>query len=154
MPPVAQAVFVGTVSALSSSVATFAVTQVRTGTLDGYLTGDSVEVRYGADAKYLDKGGSYIVGVAQDPVTMKLASTVRDGAELFGGAQVAGSNIACPEFEAAARTLHIDGTAIESGIFVRFFDQPWRVMLALVVPPVLVLMALLGVVWYRRGLRP
>lgn len=153
LPPTAQAVFVGTVTALSTSTATFSVTQVRAGSLDGYLTADSVEVRYGNDAKYLDKGATYIVGTAQDPVTLKLASTVRDGAELFGGAQVAGSNIACPEFDAVARTLHLDGSSIDSGIFVRFWDQPWRVVLALLLPPLLVLMALLGVVWYRRGLR-
>lgn len=153
MPPTAQAVFVGKVTSLSTSTATFEVTQVRAGSLDGYLAGKSVEVRYGNDTKYLDKGGAYIVGAAQDPVTMKLASTVRDGAELFGGAQVAGSNTACPEFEAAARTLHVDGTSIDSGILVRFWDQPWRVVLALLFPPVLVLMALLAVVWYRRGVR-
>lgn len=153
LPPTTQAVFIGTVTALSTSTATFEVTQVRAGSLDGYLAGKSVEVRYGNDAKYLDKGGDYIVGAAQDPVTMKLASTVRDGAELFGGAQVAGSNTICPEFEPAARTLHVDGTSIDSGIFVRFWDQPWRVVLALLLPPLLVLMALLGVVWYRRGLK-
>lgn len=153
LPPTAQAVFVGTVTATTTSTATFAVTQVRAGSLDGYLSADSVEVRYGNDAKYLDRGAAYIVGAAQDPVTMKLASTVRDGAELFGGAQVAGSNVACPEFEAVARTLHLDGSSIDSGIFVRFWDQPWRVVLALLFPPLLVLMSLLGVVWYRRGLR-
>lgn len=138
---------------MSSSTVTYSVTQVRAGSLDGYLSGDSVEVRYGNDSKYLDLDKTYIVGAAQDPVTLKLFSTVRDGAELFGGAQVAGSSSACPEFEAAARTLHSDGTAIESGIFVGLWDEPWRVALAFVVPPLLVLMAMLGVVWYRRGLR-
>jgi len=31
------------------------VTQVRAGTLDGYINGNSVEVRFGRDVKYLKK---------------------------------------------------------------------------------------------------
>lgn len=154
LPPTAQAVFVGTVIAKDVSTATFTVTQVRSGSLEGYIdTTNTVQVRYGRDVKYLNKGESYIVGVEQDQVTLKLASTVRDSAELFGGAEVAGSNTKCPTFEAAARTLHVNGTAINSGLFVKLFEQPWRIAAAFVVPPVLVLFGLVGLVWLRRGTR-
>ena len=154
LPPSAQAVFVGSVVAKDVSTATFSVTQVRAGSLEGYIDStNTVTVRYGGDVKYLDKGEKYIVGVEQDQVTLKLASTVRDSAELFGGAEVAGSNTKCPEFEAAARTLHIDGTSINSGLFVKLFEQSWRIVAAIVIPPTLVVFGLVGLVWFRRGTR-
>lgn len=153
LPPVAQAVFVGTIASLDPVAAVFTVTQVRAGTLDGYINADSLEVRYGRDVKYLKKGKTYIVGVALDSVTSKLSSTIRDSNELFGGAEVAGSNVRCPKFEAAARTLHSDGTSIDSGLFVTILDQPLRLLAALVLPTLLVFLALLALVWFRRGMR-
>ena len=153
LPPVAQAVFVGTIASLDPVAAVFTVTQVRAGTLDGYINADSLEVRYGRDVKYLKKGKTYIVGVALDSVTSKLSSTIRDSNELFGGAEVAGSNVRCPKFEAEARTLHSDGTSIDSGLFVTIFDQPLRLLAALVLPTLLVFLALLALVWFRRGMR-
>ncbi len=152
--PLAQAVFIGTLATVDPVTAVFMVTQVRAGSLEGYIDNNNkVEVRYGSDVKYLAMGDSYIVGVATDKVTLKLSSTIRDKAELFGGAEVAGSNQRCPTFEAAARTLHINGGAIDSGIFVKFFDQPLRLLATFIVPPALVLLALLGLVWFRRGIR-
>jgi hypothetical protein len=153
LPLVAQAVFIGAVASLDPVAAVITVTQVRAGTLDGYINGNSVEVRYGRDVKYLKKNKTYIVGVALDSVTLKLSSTIRDSNELFGGAEVAGSNVRCPKFEAAARTLHRDGTSIDSGLFVTIFDQPVRLLAALVLPTLLVFLALLALVWFRRGMR-
>ena len=153
LAPVAQAVFVGTITALDPVAAVFTVTQVRAGTLDGYINANSVEVRYGRDVKYLEKNQTYIVGVALDSVTSKLSSTIRDSNELFGGAEVVGSNVRCPKFEAAARTLHDDGTSIDSGLFITVFDQPIRLLAALVLPTLLVFLALLALVWFRRGMR-
>jgi hypothetical protein len=153
LAPVAQAVFVGTITAIDPVAAVFTVTQVRAGSLDGYINANSVEVRYGRDVKYLQKDKTYIVGVALDSVTSKLSSTVRDSNELFGGAEVVGSNVQCPKFEAAARTLHSDGTSIDSGLFVTIFDQPIRLLAALVLPTLLVFLALLALVWFRRGMR-
>lgn len=153
LPLVAQAVFIGAIASLDPVAAVFSVTQVRAGTLDGYINGNSVEVRYGRDVKYLKKNKTYIVGVALDSVTLKLSSTVRDSNELFGGAEVVGSNTRCPKFEAAARTLHNDGSSIDFGLFVTIFDQPVRLLAALVLPTLLVFLALLALVWFRRGMR-
>ena len=153
LAPVAQAVFVGIIASLDPVAAVFTVTQVRAGTLDGYVNANSVEVRYGRDVKYLQKNKTYIVGVALDSVTSKLSSTIRDSNELFGGAEVVGSNVRCPKFEAAARTLHDDGTSIDSGLFVTIFDQPLRLLAALVLPTLLVFLALLALAWFRRGMR-
>lgn len=154
LPPTAQAVFVGKVLSKDAASAVFEVWQMRAGSLEGYIASNKVEVRYGSDAKYLKKGSSYIVGANPDAVTLKLSSTVRDSAELFGGAEVVGSNKKCPVFEAAARTLHTDGSAISTSILGKFFEQPWRIVIALLLPPVLVLMGLVGLVWLRRGTRP
>lgn len=149
--PQASAVFVGQLVEADPVTAVFSVTQIRAGSLEGHQQGARVEVRYGTDVKYLDVGGSYIVGVAVDPVSGRLASSVRDSADVFGGAEIAGSNTRCPEFEVAARTLTMDAQAVPAGLFTGFFDQPWRIVLALVVPPVIVVLALLAAVWLRRA---
>jgi hypothetical protein len=153
LPPVAQAVFKGTVTSLDTVSAVFAVQQLRAGSLDGYASNNEVSVRYGSDAKYLEVGQAYLVGVAQDSVTLRLTSTLRDQPELFGGAEVVGTQRTCPEFEAAARTLNVDGTSIPTGMLDKLFGQPWRLVAALVLPPALVLCALFAAVWFRRGLR-
>ncbi|MEY4391899.1 MAG: hypothetical protein RLZZ544_608, partial [Actinomycetota bacterium] len=77
LPPTAQAVFTGKVQSIDPVAATFLVQQVRAGSLEGYAAADTVEVRYGGDVKFLEVGGQYIVGVALDPVTQKLSSTIR-----------------------------------------------------------------------------
>jgi hypothetical protein len=154
LPPTAQAVFVGKVISVDPVSAVFEVSQMRAGSLEGYLAENKVEVRYGSDVKYLKKGHTYIVGANPDAVSLKLSSTVRDSAELFGGAEVVGSNKKCPEFEAAARTLHNDGSAISTSILGKLKEQPWRLAIALVFPPVFVVMGLVALVWLRRGTKP
>jgi hypothetical protein len=151
LPPQALAVFVGQITTTDPVSAVFSVLQIRAGSLEGYQEGTTVQVRYGSDAKYLTVGETYLVGVAPDPVSSRLSSSIRDSAELFGGAEIAGSNTQCPEFEQAARTLTLEGREIEAGLFSQFFDQPWRLVLAIVLPPLLVVLALFGLVWFRRG---
>ena len=153
LPPVAQAVFVGTVQTVDPVSATFTVSQVRAGSLEGLAANNAVEVRYGADVKFLEKGREYLVGVALDPGTQRLSSTVRDAAELFGGNEVAGGGAECPRFEAAARTIHTDGSSIDSGVFSNFPGDPARLLAALVLPSALVFLLLVALVWVRRGLR-
>lgn len=153
LPPVAQAVFVGTVQTVDPVSATFTVSQVRAGSLEGLAANSAVEVRYGADVKFLERGREYLVGVALDPGTQRLSSTVRDAAELFGGNEVAGGGAECPRFEAAARTIHTDGSSIDSGVFSNFPGDPARLLAALVLPSALVFLLLVALVWVRRGLR-
>ncbi len=154
LPPIALAVFVGKVISTDPVNAVFDVLQMRAGSLEGYITNNEVEIRYGTDVKYLETGKSYIVGANPDSVSLKLSSTIRDTAELFGGAQVVGSSKQCPVFDAAARTLHTDGSAISTSILGKLFDQPWRIAVAFLLPPVLVLLGLFGLVWLRRGTKP
>ena len=150
-PEQASAVFIGELESTDPVSAVFTVVQVRAGSLEGQQTGATVEVRYGSDVKYLETGKTYIVGVAPDPVSSRLSSTVRDSADLFGGAEVAGSNVQCPEFEKAARTLTIEGQAIRTGLFTQLSEQSWRLVVAVVLPPLFVVLALFAMVWFRRG---
>jgi hypothetical protein len=152
-PPEAQAVFVGTVTAIDPVSATFEVSQVRAGSLEGYAAGASVEIRYGADVKFLDVGTTYIVGARLDPVSQRLSSTIRDSADLFGGNEVIDGGVECPSFEESARTINLDGTGIESGVFSNFLGDPVRLLVALVLPGALVLVGLVTLVWVRRATR-
>ncbi|MCE2735094.1 MAG: hypothetical protein ACK45J_05075 [Acidimicrobiaceae bacterium] len=153
LPPVAQAVFKGTLQSVDPVSAVFRIDQLRAGSLDGFAANNTVEVRYGSDAKYLTVGSTYLVGVEQDSVTLRLTSTLRDQPELFGAAEVAGTQNKCPEFEAAARTLNVDGTTIPTGLLDKLFGDPWKIAMAVLLPPVLVLVALVALVWFRRGVK-
>jgi len=150
-----QAVFVGKLVQINQVAAIYDVQQIRAGSLDGFIANNRVEVRYGLDAKFLKKGEVYLVGAATDSATSKLASTVRQSADLFGGNDVAGAanSASCPTFEAANRTLHLDGTSIDSGVFRNLFSSPLRLILALVLPSGMVFVLLLGLVSMRRASR-
>lgn len=143
----------GRVDRIDPVSAVFVVAQVRAGSLDGYAADGKVDIRYGGDVKFLERGTDYIVGVSLDPATQKLSSTVRDPADLFGGNEVVGGGEQCPSFEAAARTIHTDGTSIESGVFSNFFGDPARLAAAVILPSALVFLLLVALVWLRRGAR-
>lgn len=151
LAPQALAVFLGTVVSTDPVNAVLSIVQLRAGSLEGYQENGNVSVRYGSDVKYLEVGETYIVGVAPDPISSRLFSRVKESAEIFGGAEIAGSNTRCPVFEDPVRTFTIDGRPINAGLFSQLFDEPWRIAIAFILPPLLVLLALFGVVWFRRG---
>lgn len=153
-PPVPLAVFTGTVTGVESGSVRFRVDQVRTGTLDAFLVEGEVTVRYGGDARYLEGGSRYIVGVvAGDSVGSTLASTLRDEAAVLGEAEGLAGRIDCPDFEPVARTLTIEGGEVATGTFSLLFDSPIRLLAAFVLPALLVLVLLVGAVWTKRALR-
>ena len=152
-PPVALAVFVGEATSRDDTTVTFRVAQVRAGSLDVYLRDGAVTVRYGGDARHIETGRSYIVGVtAADPAAQLLQSTIRDDAILIGEPEGLSVGPVCPEFEEVARTLNDDGTAVRASAVAVFFSQGWRVVAAVVLPALMVLALLLGAVFVRRGL--
>lgn len=152
-PPTALAVFAGTVASTDSVSAVFVVDQVRAGVLDSYVADGRVSVRYGGDARYLESGSRYIVGVvAGDSVGSTLVSTLRDEADVLGEAEGLANRIDCPEFEPVARTLTIAGSPVSTGTFSLLFDSPMRLLAALVLPALLVVVLLVGAVWAKRGL--
>lgn len=153
VPQEASVVFVGTVTDIDVATATFAITQVRYGTLENVVVGANVNVRYGADVKYLDVDETYLVAALIDPASLTLSSTVRDTPELFGGAAVVSAieQGRCPDLEDAVRTLYPDGSSIDSGVFTPLFDSTWRIVVAIVVPAILGFVLLLALVWIKRG---
>jgi|GEM_PF-2429023 len=152
-PPAALAVFSAEAVSVDTVSVRFRVDQMRAGTLDAFTRGGTVEVRYGADARHLEAGSDYIVGVvAGDSVGSTLVSSLRDEAAVLGEAEGLVASIDCPEHEPAARTLNIDGTAVATGTFSLLLDSPGRLFAALVLPALLVLVLLVGAVWAKRGL--
>ena len=118
-PPVATAVFVGSLVARASNEARFEVEQIKAGSLEGYAFGAIVDVRYEENVFYtLEVGTSYLVGAAPDG-SGKLASKVREPKPLFGGDGVIGANdsdVQCPEIEDPLRTINADGSEIDVGL--------------------------------------
>lgn len=145
LPPVATAVFVGEVVASDVRTARFRVEQVRAGSLEGFEVGGLVDVDYGDEVRFLDTGGTYLVGVAPYGSGVRLESSVREPAPLFGGNQVAGlDDVAtdCPRIEDPVRTLMPDGTPVESGVIAPMLESRGDLVRALMLPAVWVFVGL------------
>lgn len=145
LPPVATAVFVGEVVASDVRTARFRVEQVRAGSLEGFEVGGLVDVDYEDEVRFLDTGGTYLVGVAPYGSGVRLESRVREPAPLFGGNQVAGlDDVAtdCPRIEDPVRTLMPDGTPVESGVIAPMLESRADLVRALVLPAVWVFVGL------------
>lgn len=153
--PAAQAVFVGVARRVERSEVAFEVTQLRIGSVEGYLSGGLVSVVYGSDSRFIAPGGTYLVGVMADSTTGRLVSSVRDDTSLFGGAEIAGQDGGrlCPAYENPGRTLHPDGTALDSGMLTELFSRPFSILVAVAVPPVAALAALVAAVRWKRARR-
>ena len=156
-----QVVFVGRLVKLDDTTATFSQLQVRAGSLGGYSTsdnpdGDEVNVRYGRDTKFLDKGSMYLVGAASAINSPILISKVRASAELFGGDQVIGlsdQGAACPRYDDPIRTFNEDGTSIDTGVLSPLLNNQWQILLAIFVAVGLVIAGLAGVVIIKQLFR-
>lgn len=139
VPPPATAVFVGTLIAKDTRTARFRLEQVRAGSVDGYAVTDLVDIRYDDDARYLATNHRYLVGAAPRDGFNGLTSKVRDSKALFGGNAVIGINdktLECPRLDDPIRTLQVDGSPIESGIFRGLRSSQRDVLLAVVRPVV------------------
>lgn len=156
-----QVVFVGQIIKLDDTTATYSQLQVRAGSLGGYSTsinpdGDEVNVRYGRDTKFLNKGNIYLVGAASAINSPILISKVRASAELFGGDQVIGlsdQGAACPRYDDPIRTFNEDGTSIDTGVLSPLLNNQWQILLAIFVAVGLVIAGLAGVVIVRQLFR-
>jgi hypothetical protein len=163
--PVSQAVFIGKVKVLDATQALYELVRLRSGSLAGYSTEvpnidgtviTEVGIYYGRDVKFLEVGGSYLVGTALDATTGRIYSRVTEEAPLFGGNEVAdinNSGVVCPTFADVARTLNVDGSSVESGVLSGLSGETDRVVLAVLVPIGLVLLGLVTLVLVRRSLQ-
>lgn len=146
VPTPVQATFVGDVTVTDRRTARFSVVQMRGGSLEGYTSGDLVDVDYAEDVRFVKVGATYIVAVGVDQSTGRLFSKVRDPEPLLGSSQVIGLNsgVDCPEIEDAVRTLTMEARPVDSGVLTPLRDARSRLVRSLVLPAVWVLVALIG----------
>lgn len=136
-PALPHVVFVGKVVDRDYRTVQFEIEQIRAGRADPFANADLINIRYGLDAQYLAEGESYLVSAPIDPDLGILVSRVTEPVENFGGDEVIGvseSDVDCPPFEDPVRTLHLDGTIVESGVLKPFWSEKLRLVSALLLP--------------------
>jgi hypothetical protein len=157
-PPLPDVVFVGTLRASDYRTGRFRVDQVRAGAMDRYSYGGVVDVRFGIDTKYLEKGTQYLVGASFDPQAAVLTSKVRAAEPLFGGDEIIGaqeSDVDCPVLEDPIRTMLPDGSSVESGVLTPLTDAKRSLLRAILLPAGVALAAVFGLValrWLLTGI--
>lgn len=137
--PSAHVVFVGDVVDRDYRTVRYEIDSIRFGDPAPFgFDDDFIDVRYGLDAQYLDDGGTYLVSAVVHPDLGLLTSQVSEPIENFGGDEVIGvseTDVDCPVFEDAARTIHVDGTPVEASLLEPLFEAKPRIMAALLIPP-------------------
>lgn len=119
VPAPAIVVFEGSAELIRGAFARFQIERVLAGSAQGFAVGDRLDLEYGVDARFLEEGGSYIVGAAPTAGSDRLTSKVRAPEPLFGGDAVIGVNdndVDCPVVDDPVRTLALDGRPIDSGL--------------------------------------
>lgn len=136
-PRPAAVVFVGLMLAKDSRTARFRLERVRAGSADGYAIAELIDVRFDDDVRFLSPDERYLVGAAPLDGNLVLASRVRDTKPLFGGNAVVGINdntVECPTLDDPVRTLHVDGSLIDSGVFNGLKSAKRDIVLAVTTP--------------------
>jgi hypothetical protein len=152
----ADVAFVGTVVDKDYRTVRYEIDQIRARTAAPWAIDGLIDVRYGSDAKFLDEGGQYLVGASVDPSIGVLASTVRPPEPLFGGNDVIGLNdtaLECREIEGGVRTLHVDGTTVDSGVLSPLVDEKVTVLATIAIPTAIAFGVLLALVLLRIAWR-
>ena len=135
--PLPDVVFVGRMVDRDFRTARFRIGQVRAGDPSPFAADGLIDVRYGRDVEYLELGERYLVSARRDPVLGVLASRIRPEPPMFGGDDIVGlveSEIECPGFEDPARTLHPDGTVVESSVIGPLFERRSQLAAAVLLP--------------------
>jgi hypothetical protein len=155
--PLPDVVFVGTVVDSDYRTVRFNIDQARAGDIGQFASRGRVDVRYGIDAKYLDEGDQYLIGALYDPNIQSLRSRVQPMTPTLGGDEIIGATeteLECPEVVDPMRTMHTDGSSIDSGVLSPFFgnrDGLLRSLLGSVAIVCLAVFALAAVRWFLTG---
>jgi hypothetical protein len=147
VPDPAAVVFTGTMIGKDdvTEVVRFRIDQLRAGSAEPWAVSGLIDVRYGPDYRFLDKDQQYLVGAGLDPVYGMLSSTVRPAEPVFGGNDVVGIDdlaVDCPEIDDPIRTLHVDGTSVDSGV-LSLMTEDRRLLLATIAVPTAIMFAVL-----------
>lgn len=154
VPDPAVMAFVGTMIAKDDVTQTvrFQIDQLRAGSASGWAIDGLIDVRYGADYRFLDPGEQYLVGAGIDPTYGVLASRVRPAEPVFGGNDVVGVNdvaLDCPRVDDPVRTLNVDGSSVDSGVFSLLTDDKRLLGATIAVPVAIAFAVVLGLVVIR-----
>ncbi len=146
-PDQAAAVFTGTMIGKDdvTQVVRFRIDQLRAGSADPWAVNGLIDVRYGADYRFLSNGEQYLIGVRLDSVYGVPSSTVRPPEPTFGGNDVVGVDdiaVDCPAIDDPTRTLQVDGTSVDSGV-LSLMTEDRRLLLATFGVPALIVFSLL-----------
>lgn len=162
VPPVApDVVFVGRLISASAGTGTFVVSGVRSDPKGFLGLGRAVEVRIGADVRFLGENESYLVAAEHTPDNA-FRSKVRQPLPVFGGDQVVGVDdfgAKCPALSDPIVVRNGDGSAIDTGVLTAFLDDRRGIALAILKPVLWVALGLVAlwalkrlVVYATRGL--
>jgi hypothetical protein len=150
--PLPDVVFVGSVVDSDYRTVRFHVDQPRAGDIGQFASSGLVDVRYGIDAKYLDGGDQYLIGALYDPNIQSLRSRVQPESPTFGGDEVIGateSDLECPEIVDPMRTMHTDGSSIDSGVLSPFFGNRDGLLRSILLPVAVVCAAVFALAAFR-----
>lgn len=167
VPSLPDVVFLGTVldkgtpagvpKTTANQTARFRLDQARAGALDRFTYNGVIDVRYGLDAKDLEKGEQYLVGASVDASTGVLTSKIRETEPSFGGDDVIAASqedLKCPTLTDPVRTLHADGTPVDAGILQPLVSSKGRLLRAILLPLLVVfavVFALVALRWLITG---
>lgn len=150
--PLPDVVFVGTVADSDYRTVRFRVDQLRAGDIGQFASQGLVDVRYGIDAKYLENGDQYLIGALYDSTIQSLRSRVQPESPTFGGDEIIGateSELACEAVADPMRTMHTDGSSIDSGVLSPFFGNRDGLLRSLLVPIAVVCLAVFALTAFR-----
>jgi hypothetical protein len=151
-PRMPHIVFVGEVVDRDYRTVRFEIERIRSGRSDPFALDNRIDVRYGIDAQYLSDDTSYLVSAVVDPDLGLLVSRVTEPIEHFGGDEVIGvseTDVSCPGYEDPMRTLHLDGTPVETSVLRPFFDAKVRLVSAVLIPAALAVGAIFLLATFR-----
>lgn len=161
-PEPAAVVFTGTMTGKDDVTQTvrYRIDQIRAGSAEPWAISGLIDVRYGAGYRFLEQGQQYLIGAGLDPTYGVLSSTVRAPEPNFGGNDVVGVDdlsVDCPKIDDPIRTLHVDGTSVDSGV-LSLMTADRRLLVATIAVPaaiafivllVLVLLKMFGGIAFR-----
>ena len=156
--PLPDVVFVGTAVDSDYRTVRFRVDQVRAGDIGQFASQGLVDVRYGIDAKYLDDGDQFLIGALYDSTIQSLRSRVKPESQTFGGDEIIGateSELVCKPVADPMRTMHTDGSSIDSGVLSPFFGNRDGLLRSLLVPIAVVCLAVFALAafrWFLTGI--
>ncbi|WP_394935079.1 hypothetical protein [uncultured Ilumatobacter sp.] len=155
-PDPADVAFIGTAVAKDFEKVRYKILQLRAGSISGYSIKGLVDVLYLDDAKFINVDENYLVGARFDLDLGALLSTIRPDEPLFGGNNVIGledTDVECPVIENAVRTVHPDGTSVDSGVLSPLLDNKRTLFATLGVPTAIAFAVLIGLVLLRQAWR-